>query len=657
MIALSFQQREFYFYVSSTPAICSVLLCELQKNSELEKENCDLAKQRDDLIKKCRAYQQEIEQHKHQGCMVPHFSPPFDLDQILNPATPPSPSFSESGPSLSPCPSPASSISPGPPPRHSHQTYHAELTPSAQVYDSTEVYEANGMGQTEALRGSAPGPVTLGMVPVPTTVTTLAPADLPECKQEPKQSQVHYLKVKNKDGSIKTLCLAHEDYLKVVQKVKAQKAAAAQQQHLMSERTQLPAATVTSASPSQQMPFMPQMKHDQEINMNTGLVQPQTFQHHAEPVQEELQSSGQKLDTFDDLISVLKNTVSDSKKEFELIPVNPNEVLVKQEPVDTEYEQQSFMTMETEPKVAGIKEEVCDLTHATGNNLPDSSGQWVSVGQQIRAGLDVLTNQNEAPSSNAHIENIINFLEKDDRTLTVTVTDPKTAQVLEQTTSKTNSVQPLGQPSFQQTTADSTSAMGQRITYITSSAVVGSLSMSKADSSSSPISWLQQSKGKPVTNMQKKVDANPRRQPQSISVSAMQNVKLRPHAVQLMAPTPGVPGKAQTTRQQVTATAVQPPQTISQQAQRSTASQNGVSVTLVASKDHSAPEKKLQRIINTSWSGNSAKTSQGMTGSLKLISSHNGALPQTEMSEPLLSVSTAQIMEYLQENSIESMDS
>ena len=579
-------------------------------------------------------YQKEIEQHKNQGCMVPHFSPPYDLDQILNPATPPSPSFSGSGPSISPCPSPAPSVSPGPPPRVPRQACRAEQTPSVQVYDGSEVLNAGGGRTEEMSRAMAPGMMTtVGMVaPVPTTVTTLAPVEIAELKQEPKQ--VHYLKVRNKDGSIKTLCLDQEDYLRVVQTVKAKRAAATQQ-NLMTQRTQPPPETVTSASQPQQMPFMPQMKPELQISMNAGVLQP-----HVELVHEESQNTGQKLDTFDDLISVLKNTVEDPKRQFELIPVNPNEVLVKQEPVDAEYEQHSFTPMKAEPTMTRVKQEVVDLTHTMGNNPSDSSGQWASTGQQIRAGLDVLANQNDSPlTSNTHIQNLIQFLEKDDSTYTVTVTDPKTAQVLEQATAKPSSVQPPRQPAGQRTAADFTTTLGQHRTYITSSAAVGSLSISKVDSSSSQVS---QSSGqsvliKPVMTMQKKVDAGPRHQPQSVSVSAMQNVKLRvrPHTAQLVAPTLGLPGgKGQVTGQHNNAMAF----------------------------------KKLAKLTNASWNGNSAKTSQDVTESLMQttptsVSTTSAMAPMQQQvimvsgSDTLLSTSTSQIMEYLQANSIESLGS
>ena len=557
--------------------------------------------------------------------MVPHFSPPYDLEQILSPATPPSPCFSGSGPSISPCPSPAPSVSPGPPPRVLRQAYRAEQTPSVQVYDDVEVLNAGGSRTEEMSKAMAP----VMEVPVPTTVTTLAPVEIADLKQEPKQ--VHYLKVRNKDGSIKTLCLDHEDYLKVVQTVKAKRAAATQQ-HLMTQRTQPPPETVTSASQPPQMPFMPQMKPELEININAGVLQP-----HVEPVQEESQNTGQKLDTFDDLISVLKNTVEDPKRQFELIPVNPNEVLVKQEPMDAEYEQHSFTPMKAEPTMTRVKQEVVDLTHTMGNNPSDSSGHWASTGQQIRAGLDVLANQNDPPlTSSAHIQNLIQFLEKDDSTCTITVTNPKTAQVLEQATAKPSSVQPPRQPAGQRTAADFTTTLGQHRTYITSSAAVGSLSISKVDSSSSQVS---QSNGqsvliKPVMTMQKKVDAGPRHQPQSVSVSAMQNVKLRvrPHTVQLVAPTPGLPGgKGQETGQQNTAVAF----------------------------------KKLAKLTNASWNGDSAKTSQDMTESLMQttptsVSTTSAMQQQVIMvsgSDTLLSTSMSQIMEYLQANSIESLGS
>ena len=561
-----------------------------------------------------------------------------------------------------------------------------------QVYDGVEVLNAGGGWTEEMSRARAPGMMTtVDMVaPVPTTVTTLAPVEIADLKQEPKQ--VHYLKVRNKDGSIKTLCLDHEDYLKVVQTVKAKRAAATQQ-HLMTQRTQPPPETVTSASQPQQMPFLPQMKHELQINMNAGVLQP-----HVEPVHEESQNTGQKLDTFDDLISVLKNTVEDPKRQFELIPVNPNEVLVKQEPVDAEYEQHSFTPMKAEPTMTRVKQEVVDLTHTMGNNPSDSSGQWASTGQQIRAGLDVLANQNDSPlTSNTHIQNLIQFLEKDESTYTLTVTDPKTAQVLEQATAKPSSVQPprqpagqrtaadftttLGQhrtyitssekdestytltvtnpktaqvleqvmakpssvqpprqPAGQRTAADFTTTLGQHCTYITSSAAVGSLSISKVDSSSSQVS---QSSGqsvliKPVMTMQKKVDAGPRRQPQSVSVSAMQNVKLRarPHAAQLVVPTPGLPGgKGQVTGQH----------------------------------NNDVAFKKLAKLTNASWNGDSAKTSQDVTESLMQTTptsvSTSAMAPMQQQvimvsgSDTLLSTSTSQIMEYLQANSIESLGS
>lgn len=612
----------------------------LQKNQDLQRENCDLASQRDELVKKCKEYQQEIEQHKHQGCMVPHFSPPYDLEQILNPATPPSPSFSGSGNSASPCPSPVPNITPGLPLMPMQQAYHTDLAPSTQTHCSVGIPNVVGSGVDGMPRGPTPGAMTLGMMPIITTAGgSLASAETP---------QVHYIKVRNKDGSSKTLVLAHDDYLKVKEKVKTTTPPTPPRQ-----REQPPAETITSASQLQEMQFMSQMD---KFQLSSPLVETPALQPiQVEPVQEPAQNTGQKIDTFDDLISVLQNTVkgSDSERQFELIPVNPNDVLVKQEPMDTGYEQQSFAPMKTDQEMAVVKKEEIDLT-----------GPWVSTGEQIRAGMD-LTNDDELTSS-AQIQNLVNFLEEsDDNVLTVTVTDPITSEVLEQTTTKSPPLQPARHHAGKMTT-DSNSTLGQCMTYVTSSAAVGSLSMNKADVMGGQLPLLPQSVFiKPSMSMHNGVNSGLEYQSRTMSVSAMQNIKLRPHTSQLMHPP-----RPQMTGRQATAMASQRGWPVGLQGQRTNILQNGMNVTVAAPKVYKEAKKKIMRNITSSFKGASGKPSQAGQQLQNLQQMPSTFLQQNEpasvtsamavvqqqFTDELLSASTSQILEYLTASSIESMD-
>ena len=417
--------------------------------------------------------------------MVPHFNPPYDLEQILNPTSPPaSPSFSESAHSTSSCPSPAPSVSPGPPPRlHVSQPAHLDISHSTgdvhegslvmQVADTKATTPAGNFPSTVASRPPAPGQVQL---------------PLPDQKFGP----VHYLKVRNKDGTHKILCLDHKTYLKVMTKIKD----SAGQPGKQGQGIQIPTSTTPTDSHPKQMPVIKsQMEAQLHADSSVALAQPSLIQQ--VDVQQDEPKLGQKLDTFDDLIRVLESNVKAAGTGFELRQVSPDSVQIKEEPMDADYESQTLVQTNRMPD---IKQEA---------TLPDSSsGPWTSTGQHIRAGTDTITNADEPCSTSAKIKNIIKYLERDDAVLPNRVSSSTVKATGEQTAARPSSVRHV-RPAGQMTTAASKPAQGKGVTYVMGSAPVASLSQVSVGGSQE-VQRLQQStrKDSPPQSMVRMQNAN-----------------------------------------------------------------------------------------------------------------------------------------------------
>lgn len=577
------------------------------KNSELEKENCHLAKQRDELIRKCKEYQREIEQHKQQGCVVLHFNPPYNLDHLVQASSPPSPAFSESAPSTSSSPSPAPSISPGPPPRYPPSA-RGDLS-QPMLHQNAATTSSAGINHQDMARAQA------------ATSTSASPATTQE------SDQCHYLRIRNKDGTHKILKLDHENYLKVMHRLKAHKAAAAAAaaKNAQNESAQASAST-SSAAPNisfHQMPFQ-QEPAEPQTSINANTTQPSFPFSEEEP--EASAKSGQKLDTCEDLISILKTHVKDSKNGFEFTPVSESDVdiPIKQEPLDAEYEQKSFLNSDGQVELTEVKQE----------DMPESSGTWTSTGQQIRTSLDTLTNPDDA-SSDVHIQNILQFLKTDENAVPVTGIGANTVQQPCQTT-RQNPV-----------TQTPSSRPPQMTTYVTSSATMGSLN--KMRTGSNPASTL------PLHNARQQVPDHIYAQQQTPGIQDSaggqqdlvippmpQIVKLRPHTV---SPAPG--GQPQAVS--AVASSAMGTFTTGQGVSRiNTAVAGRINVT--------SPPSGMETRLTTSSALQPASFQQppsstvdtSILGPLHMSS----AIPM----DNLMSESTSQIAEYLKTNSIETMD-
>ncbi|XP_076448803.1 uncharacterized protein LOC143285424 [Babylonia areolata] len=571
------------------------------KNSELEQENCQLAKQRDELIRKCKEYQREIEQHKQQGCMVPHFNPPFNLDHLLQPSSPPSPSFSESAPSTNSCPSPAPSISPGPPARYLPPFARSDPPKHPPFQDDVSSGSINNHASV--------------------------PPAAPQAKSKATQDSPHYLRVRNKDGTHKILCLDHDNYLKVMHRLKAQRAAAAKVTE--SEPHQHQTSPVESAvdydAQSQETSFKQEQPETQN-NMNSGKAQ-SPFLPSETGEQETNPKPVQKLDTCEDLLSILRTHVKDNGNGFEMTPVSEDDVQIKQEVLDAEYEKKGFQNLDKQVGLTDIKQE---------DTTTESSETWPSTGQQIRASLDTLTNQDDLSSTNARIQNIVQYLERAEHTMHTT---------------GTSTVKQPGQPVRQNLTTQTPSARPtQMATFVVSSASVGALNKMNAEGS--------HASSLPQQNAGQKTNQSVDQRPDSVQGALEQQKGLptrpRPNAGGLVTSASMAPG-----RKQQAAFSVTPP---------------GTEVTSSSSMTPSAGSMQMNQ-----GTGDNKLRMQLMPGQQHPLNvlQHDSAIPyshppsstiDTSAIAPqhlrnatstgsLMSESTTQIVEYLKANSIETMDS
>ncbi|KAL8588971.1 hypothetical protein ACOMHN_065753 [Nucella lapillus] len=481
------------------------------KNTDLEKENCQLAKQRDDLVRKCKEYQREIEQHKQKGCVVLHFNPPYNLDHLVHPSSPPSPAYSESAPSTSSCPSPAPSGSPGParclaPPGPAdlpHNMLFQEAIPS-----SAGVY-SHPLDMATAC-------TTLGDVTsVPTSACPATTQDTPD------SNQPYYIRIRSKDGSRKILAMDRENYLKVMQRVRAHRTAAAQPMPSESVQPSSSASAVTdSTSPFQQMAFQQEQARPQ-TTVNPGMMQSSFL--NSEEEQEASPKSGQKLDTCEDLISILKTHVKNTGNGFELTPVSESEIglPIKQEPLDADYEQSHFLNADGQVELTGVKQEDMAMSEFV---------TWSSMGQQIRTSLDTLTNPDDM-SSRAEINNILQYLKTDEQMVPATI----------------RGASPLQQPTARRIplTQTTSAARTQMVTYVTSSAPVGALNKRGTVNNQAPALSMQGARQQApdhisAQRLQAIGDASGG---QGVMSPAMQTIKLRTIATSLVSSPSPAPGR------------------------------------------------------------------------------------------------------------------
>ncbi|KAK7506514.1 hypothetical protein BaRGS_00001989 [Batillaria attramentaria] len=340
---------------------------DLQKrNEELERENTDLVREKHKLLEQCREYEEEIKQHKYKGCSMPHFDPPYDIDQFMNPPTPPSPSLS-----TSPCTSPAPSISPAPPSRNQYDEA-VSPPPSAmlqQVGANVRRMEPTGMAVADALANPNPSAST---VPV----------------QDPESFIV---KVRDQEGKIRTLAISRDMFEKMKHAAPSKVAVS---QPVLTKPQMSPSTSTVIAAPMQQVPFIktepaepfaPCQMHNQQVDLTNDLV-----------------DSGQKLDSITDVLSVMQGHASMSTLQFE--PVNDPEVtaMIKCEPQDYDNQQNN---MEASSRVDAIKQKLLDSS---------STPQSMTTASQIRAGLDAVHNPEQSESNSMQSVAFMQLMQMDD---------------------------------------------------------------------------------------------------------------------------------------------------------------------------------------------------------------------------------------------------
>jgi hypothetical protein len=436
------------------------------------------------------------------------------------------------------------------------------------------------------------------------TVTSL-PSQIPEQTMQPQPNDtqkppVHFVKARLKDGTTKTLCLSHDDYLKVkAQKLKAQ-LIRAQQAKLQQLLQCQPTATVTTAAGGI-------MNAAGDFEQAPVLQNPDA----SAPVKK-------NLDTFDDLINVLQKQTGAEGGNLELIPVNPNEVYVKEEPQDPSYEHQPNGQAALLVK-GGVKQEVDAAAQLLSTSRATSNPQ--STSQFIRAGLETLTNPEEPGPSSTQIANIVQFLEQDENTFRVTATDPRTSQVVEQTTVN-SSLHGLtsAQLSMARSAANAQVSAGPHVTYITSAAPMGSLgAVGIPNGQINNMQLMQQRQQQQLQKQSQQQHAGAANPLKTISISAMpamQNVKLRPNAAQQiqLAPVPDIPhGQAQ-------AAAPAQPQLMQ----------------VTASAADMAQQQKLHNI--SSWNGTNSVAASSAAGNVSQPSIHvsttQKGMPQVTFQQP-----------------------
>ena len=517
-----------------------ILDCCPQRNDELQRENCELVKERDELLHKCKIYEEELEQHKQHGCLVPMFNPPFDLNQILDSTIPPSPDFSELG-SLgtpSPCPSPSRSLSPAPGPEPQHQQVQQGHVLARQPHDSlvsgfSSQYKDHMMKDV-TMPGMADNKREADFSTEPLATSS---AELQQAR--PAETKHRFLTVKDNDGKPRTLRLSQEDYEKVMQRLKALECAQQQQPHGQDQKQQ---STVPSVS-AQQVVSVPKAQQEDAFNFNVNTSQSQDVPVYMETPYR-LQGSEEKLDTMDLVISVMKGMIKDEDKEYVLNTIPPDHVM-KEEPQDPEY----FHTgdIDDQGMLASVEmtEQTVKQERSGGSNISETNSEVYTeesalTGWQIRAGVETVTSLEHADTSHAGVEYLLE--DEDNGMFTISALDPQNVQIVEEMRASTDPKisQLAGQPAIHMARLNSSRSAGHNIIYIGSSDGNSSVNTSIAAASSKAVAAkLQKAETaafpiKPFITLQNVAgDGN-----SAISMPTMQNIKLRPKAQHLMAQSP-----------------------------------------------------------------------------------------------------------------------
>ncbi|KAL8600077.1 hypothetical protein ACOMHN_051624 [Nucella lapillus] len=501
-----------------------------KKNEELQQENCQVVRQREDLMCRCLALEDQLKRHKEQGCTISDLGPSCsELVDILNPSTPPSPSFAGSyASSSSPCLSSASSPSPLALDSSPVQSFEAGPVVGRYVFrdggSGQDSGEMHGMMNGQEKRNpTASAPMPVRARPVTATATPQqAPQPALQVTPAPQRFPFH---VRDKDGNVRVLQLLREDYIKVMNKLKAVDTASANQQ--------------SSFAPVVSAPVPPPVFSSQQISRavpseavfvaggpSPGLQCPVAADvQSSEP--DTVVSSDPDLMSLMDLLGDWGNEQMDNP--FGLI--DPNDMFIKKEPTDVDYDQTIGALFEDES--TGVQPKVADNNPAVDSSTPAFSNQF--AGQSTVAGgmISILSAgdhghyQDQAENADAAL---IQDSPSDNGMLTITVTDPQTLQVVEQTSSRIGA----GSAGKLQTLTDPRRVLQPIVPAQKGQMVSYTVLVQKADSSVSALNLPTQTG----------FEATDYPQPALDSLSAMKTVKIRPGVLKGSAPGPRASGNS-----------------------------------------------------------------------------------------------------------------
>lgn len=355
-----------------------------ENNKELEQENMELVRQRDELINQCKVYEQEIQQHKEQGCSMQHLSLPFDIEELLHPSTPPPPSLSNS-----PCPSPAPSTSPAPsispcPSQHNHPETPAQMLQHVGV---------TNVRKTEP--GGEPLANTID-ISIPSVATSNSESGV----------QVFFVKVRDGD-KIRTLQFTRDQW----ERAQAAKMVTQQQVHThptvqthsvprvqpapASRLQPAPRAIMQTAVSASAMPSAQQVDHQSYIKTEPGIAAlPNGIQNQQINLTSEQVDSSKKLDSITDVLSVMRGHANQG-----LVFVQDNDpevqAMVKVEPPDYDDPQNGSSTVDYH-KVAAIQRQLMDDSSSLAGPTFVGGQQQLTAASQIRESLNAVHNPEQA---------------------------------------------------------------------------------------------------------------------------------------------------------------------------------------------------------------------------------------------------------------------
>lgn len=408
-----------------------------QKIEELQQENCQVVRQRDDMMRRCIALEEQLKHHKEQGCDIADLEPlSMDLNHILDPSTPPSPSFAGSqtaSPSSASCYSPVPLDIPlddSPLP-----SFKADPVSGKFVFgDEANVFGVQDNGKTQQRNSQDQRNLTTStqrtvMRVRPATATATATPQQVTGPAQDTPCEWYPFHVRDKDGSVKKLDLSRGDYIKVMAKMKALESTSANRPQKHSDL----APAVYSSSP--QLPpqafSTQQMKQEIPSELVSRPGQSVSPQFHVKATVQ----SPELTDPFSigtDFVSLLDDY--DALKDY--LPVDPNEVLMENKPIDAGYDKMTNTLFEDESAAAELK--VVDNQY-TDSNIQAFSNQHQLSAQPAGSNLDSFMIPGDESLCYVHAENTDRLPKQEspsnNEMLTITVTDPKTAQIVEQTSS------------------------------------------------------------------------------------------------------------------------------------------------------------------------------------------------------------------------------